>query len=554
MNRSESFANLDPVAATEVDRVSSRPAFTALMAEIVATPPDATPAVDDNIDSLGLRDRPRRVRPSAAIAIVCAIILLAGVVIDVGQGGSGKSTGTDTTGHALSGRGGAPTHVQTGTWKLMDDALSGTWQQNLTGGPPPGRLSCPSASVCYAMSGHYSSPNAGSPLLSESLYVTRDQGASWTELAMPQGFDPTSQLTCGNDLSCEAGGTESGQPVFLSTADGGQAFSTTRLPVGAGHLDTLSCLSATFCAGLAAPSEALGLAESDATFLSTDDGGKTFTDRQIVPGDSMASLVCSSISHCTVVGVSDELGPNDATAGVAAKTTDGGRSWTSATFPAGFGINSFSQLSCVDALHCSVTGLISITVQNPPQCASVHEPPLPPGATTTTTTSVAPSAAVQRVAQEEESAAAASANQNPTNGFSCDFDPRPLVGDIASTTDGGLSWTPDPMPANVPNPQFSGLSCPTVTQCWATGTESVPVQIGNTFDGGSSMVLGTTDGGSNWSRVTFSIPSSAPNYYGQSYISIGSISCPTAGSCVALGEGAQSAPSTPAYSFTTSKN
>jgi hypothetical protein len=67
-------------------------------------------------------------------------------------------------------------------------------------------------------------------------------------------------------------------------------------------------------------------------------------------------------------------------------------------------------------------------------------------------------------------------------------------------------------------------------------------------------VLGTTDGGSTWSRVTFRVPSSAPDYYGQSYMSIGSISCPAAGSCVALGEGAQSAPSTPTYSFTTSRD
>lgn len=125
------------------------------------------------------------------------------------------------------------------------------------------------------------------------------------------------------------------------------------------------------------------------------------------------------------------------------------------------------------------------------------------------------------------------------------------MGDIASTTDGGLSWAPDQMPADVPQPQFSGLSCPTDDQCWATGTEAVPIQIGNTFDGGSSMVLGTTDGGSVWSRVTFSVPASAPNYDGQSYLSIGNISCPTAGTCVALGVGAQSAPSVPVYSFST---
>lgn len=81
-------------------------------------------------------------------------------------------------------------------------------------------------------------------------------------------------------------------------------------------------------------------------------------------------------------------------------------------------------------------------------------------------------------------------------------------------------------------------------------SEAVPQQIGNTFNGGSSMVLGTTDGGSTWSKVTFSVPTSAPNYERQSYLSIKSIDCPAAGVCVALGIGAQNSPSIPTYSLT----
>lgn len=552
MNRSEVFSELDPVAVADVERVSSRPAFDALRVDIVSKPRDATMPADDGSDSIRLRDRPRHTRPVSVVAVLCSIALLAGVLILVGRNGPNAPAGVRSIGHAISGANGSQAHVQTGTWKLMDDALSGTWGQILTGGPPPGRLNCPSTLVCYAMSGHYSSASAGSPL-SESFYVSSDRGTSWTEFAMPQGFDPTSQLACGDVLSCAAGGTDGGQPGWISTSDGGHSFEVTQLPAGVGHLDTLSCPSATFCAGLAAPSEFLETRKSDATFLSTSDGGKTFVDSPIVPGDSMQSLDCSSSSHCTVVGWSDSLGANDATAGVAAKTTDGGKTWSEATLPAGFGISYLTQLSCADALHCSVTGLVSIALKNPPQCASMPHVALPSGTPVTTTTSVPPSAAVQRVAQGE-SAASATSNQNPINGFSCNSGGQTLVGDIASTTDGGLSWTPDEMPVEVPQPQFSGLSCPTDDQCWATGTESVPIQIGNTFDGGSSMVLGTTDGGSIWSRVTFSVPASAPNYDGQSYMSIGTISCPTAGTCVALGVGAQSAPSVPVYSFSTTKS
>jgi hypothetical protein len=81
--------------------------------------------------------------------------------------------------------------------------------------------------------------------------------------------------------------------------------------------------------------------------------------------------------------------------------------------------------------------------------------------------------------------------------------------------------------------------------CWASGSEAVPITVGGARDGGSSMLLGTTDGGSTWSKVTFSVPAGAPNAYGQSYLSIGSISCPATNACVALGLAAQSSPTTP---------
>lgn len=551
MKRSAAFARLDPVEAQHVERVSSSSVFDDLRSDIVATPRERDRSNDDGVHSLGLRHHPRHLRSVAVFAVICVIAIVAAALV-LGGGGTapnGMTTTPRQAGHPLSGAtAGRRAHVLTGTWKLMDDALNGTWQQNTTGGPPPGDLSCPGPSTCYAMSGQYASAKAGSPLLSESLYVSTDVGATWTQLPMPPDFAPTSPLACGGISDCAAGGTENGQPVLVTTSDGGHTFATAPLPAGVGHLDTLSCPSPTFCAGLAAPSEFLQIGKSDATFLSTSDGGRTFQDSPIVSGDSMQSLACSSSSHCTTVGWSDAVGSNDPTAGVAARTTDGGRTWSAGSLPTGFGISYLTQLSCADASHCSVTGLINIAVQNPPECASIpqrSEPSTP----TTTTSLVTPSAAVQRIAQTE-SAAASSANQKVTNGFSCNTSGYLLIGDIASTTDGGRSWTPDPLPADVPQPQFSGLSCPTNNLCWATGSEAVPVHIGNTFDAGSSMVLGTTDGGSSWSRVTFSVPAGAPNYDGQSYLSIGAIKCPSAGICVALGVGAQSSPSVPTYSLT----
>ena len=83
-----------------------------------------------------------------------------------------------------------------GTWRLVDDRLNGDWQQNASG-PPGGYLTCANASTCYEMSGHYASALAGAPLLSEALYVSTDVGATWSAFPMPQGFSPTSPVSCG---------------------------------------------------------------------------------------------------------------------------------------------------------------------------------------------------------------------------------------------------------------------------------------------------------------------------------------------------------------------
>jgi hypothetical protein len=548
MKQTDVFARLDPLDGSDVERVASNPVFDDLYLDIISATSDTEPL--GGAASITLRDHSRHIRPVAAAVVLCVVGIIAGTLVLVGGGTASRTptTGAHTGPLEPQVANGAKSHVQTGTWKLMDDALSGTWQQTTTGGPPPGFLSCPSPSTCYAMSGQYASPMAGSPLLSESLYVSTDEGATWTQLPMPQGFDPTSPLSCGGVSDCAAGGTDNGQPVFVATTDGGKSFAVTPLPTGLGHLDKLSCPSDRYCAGLAADSEFLGDGTTDATFLSTSDGGKTFNDNAIIAGDSMESLVCSSSRDCTAVGTADVGSPGQTGAGVAARTTDGGRNWTAGLFPAGFGISASSPVACADALHCSVIGLINIAVPNPPQCASIPQFDQRAASTTTTSTS-APAPGVQRVAQIE-SAAANSANQGDTNSFSCSTSGTTLVSDIASTTDGGLSWSPDALPADVPLPQLGGLSCPAQGECWATGSEAVPQQVGTSTNGGSSVVLGTTDGGSTWSKVTFRVPTGAPNYDGQSYLSIGWIDCPSASVCVALGTAAQSSPSVPTYSFT----
>jgi photosystem II stability/assembly factor-like uncharacterized protein len=564
MRRDAAFRRLDPVDITEVAHISSSRVFDDLRREIMRDAEPVTGSWGADASPLGLRNQSRHRRTSIGLAVAAVTLFVIGLTVFV-PGGGGKQGAISTlpkgaiTTHWHAARplsvalNGGAVHQRRGTWTLVDDVLSGRWQQSLVG-PPGGYLACPSASTCYVMSGHYASADANAPLLSVSLYVSTDVGSTWSVLPMPQGFRPTSPLACAGIADCAAGGTYNGKSVLVSTSNGGHSFVITPVPAGDGSLYSLSCSPPQFCAGLAAASANANQTPTEATFLSTSDGGSTFVDTPIVAGDSMQSLSCSSSLDCTVVGTSDALGPNDLTAGVVARTEDGGRTWLTGNFPSGFGVSYLSELSCADALHCSVTGNIAITVVNSPQCASLPQLGTIPTTTLTSapTTTPQPSPAVQSISQFESQVATSEIlkdAQSGSSGFSCNASGQTVISDIASSSNGGLSWTPDPLPADVPQPQLSGLSCPTDNECWAAGSDAVPQTVGNVHNGGSSVMLGTTDGGSTWSKVTFSVPTDAPNDYGQSYLSIGSIACPSANVCLAQGSTAQSSPSAPLYSL-----
>ncbi|MHB1775482.1 MAG: beta propeller repeat protein [Acidimicrobiales bacterium] len=559
MRRWVDLRELDPVDVTALAAAGVASALDDLRHRIVSAPPlaalDDSPATNQVPPELG---RPRR--PARQVAAIAAAIVLLGAGLSVGLsvglattglGGSQVVTTGWQPGRAFPGV--APDVHRHGRWRLVDDVLSGTWHQD-SSGPPPGSLSCPTSRDCYVMSGRYPNAHAGAPLLSVSLYASSDTGASWSVLALPSGFAPTGPLSCGGATDCAAGGTYRGRPVLLTTTDSGHTVTLHPLPAGVGRLADLSCPTATFCGGLASATALPGVPTRlprDATFLSTGDGGASFSDRPILPGGSMEALDCSSPTDCTAIGISDTANPA-AASGVVARTTDGGADWTAGSIPAGVGVSDLSALSCADAEHCSMIGSISIALPNPPECAS-----LPGGVRTARPAGVPPapvSPAVQAVAEAEsrlaqrvQAAALAGAGHNSGVSFSCSPDGTTTVADVLSTTDGGLHWTPELLPGDVPQPMLNGLSCPTDSECWATGSDAVPEHVDGADNGGSPVLLGTTDGGANWSPVSFTTPAGAPNYDGQSFLSIGSISCPTALACAAQGAAAQGSPTAPVY-------
>lgn len=496
----------------------------------------------------GILSHSLRLRRRHILLVIFAVIVIVVAAVSLLFTGSGLTSPITTAwqpGHAVPiGSGRSTSHSLHGTWVLLDDVLTGTWQQDVSG-PPPGYFTCPDTSTCFAMSGNY--PNTEVSARSDSLYASNDFGSTWTDFPMPSGFLSTTALVCSDATDCAAGGTYNSQPVLVKTSDGGHSFAIDPLPAAVGTIYSLSCPSSQFCAGLVSKNADANLVPEDATLLTTSDGGVQFSDSSIVAGDSMEQIACPSDVDCTTIGVGDAQGINDWTSGVSAVTTDGGLTWSAGMFPVGFGVNYLSKISCADAQHCSAIGNIEMPIANSPACATI-KPSLPPSSPGTPPEQSPAVAAISKLEYQYAMAAYRGASskivtcQSGGNG-------ETEITDIASTSNGGRTWTPEPLPSDVPQPQLTGISCPSDSECWASGSTAIPERVGSGYNAGSSVLLGTTDDGASWSMVIFSVPSGSPNFNGQSFLSAGFISCPSVNDCAANGSGAQSAPSAPIYTL-----
>lgn len=551
MTRRSSFPP-DPVRQAAVEEAARHAAFGSLVQQIMTTAP---------ADTIATATRPRarlhRGRRRAWLAVGVAVVATLGAVLPIvltnGSGGLRHAITTPfeaAKSFRPSSANSGP-RLRSGKWQLAGALLSGDWNQN-TAGPPGGLVTCASASACYDLSGYYTSPTPQTPRY-YSLYATSDLGRSWSVLPMPAGFQATTSLSCPASSTCAVGGTLNGQPVFLVSTDGGSQWTITPLTGLSGELVELACSSATACHGILGPSWAAVTAEvaqvqsspPDEIFVTTTDAGRTWESSPLPAADLVDDFACADAGHCVVIGARSQPGAGSGQADFVRVTADGGATWASGSLPLGFTVSSFSGLSCPDAEQCFVVGSIPMGNANPPQCAKLKFGKQP----TTTPAAVPMSPAVEAISKMETALAAQAAKSEAEQGsFGCSGAGQ-AVSDIAATSDGGLTWTPEGLPSNVPDPQLSGVSCSSATECWAAGSETVAQQVGKALDDGSPVLLGTTSGGATWSKVIFTVPAGAPNAYGQSYLSIGDIDCPAPGTCIAQGATAQSSPTAPVYSL-----
>lgn len=325
------------------------------------------------------------------------------------------------------------------------------------------------------------------PVPADGSAAPTSNGARWRLQASFPG--QLSAVSCGDESSCVAGGA--GGHV-ARTSDGGASWVQTRIPGLPSGIKALSCVGSA-CLAVGPDGSA-----------STRDGGRTWSEGAALAGvGRVEDASCSTADRCVVVGAPTQ---ESLTEPAAAWTDDGGRTWT--RVPLLFDeVPALGSVGCAGDF-CAATGTYFTFVYRP-----YLESALLQSSDGGRTWSV-----VERN-DGDFTIFGAVACPAPSR---CRVFSGTTFGPDLFVTDDGVSWERRPtgiLPAGV-----SELACADGDHCWVVGPE------GNLSLGVPVGAAVTTDAGLTWT------PQSLPADEHAGAGGVTSLSCPTTRRCVAVGD------------------
>lgn len=405
-----------------------------------------------------------------------------------------------------------------GSLQSTDGGLDWTYDPSPGSTVSLGYVSCGAATACVGVGYSYD----GGPL-SGVVYATADLGQSWTSQTIPAGDDDLSSVSCPSASSCFV----SGSSGIIATKNGGAKWKA-QPAAGAG---AVSCSSAQSC-----------VVASSATISYTTDGGSTWNAGAVTVGNgTFRSVSCApTTGDCAAVASFANDDQNTEIQGEIFASTDGGATWTAQSPPVGVG--PLSGVASATATTCTAVGGTFVlhttdsdaswSLQAPPSstyslsavacpskktCLAIQEAPGSPQiAETSDGGSSWISEPVPSGVLTLSAIACWSANDCIVVGQHEANVSGKLHGLLALTTDGGSSWTVEPVPGSVLS--LSGVACASSQLCVAVGKAQTTATT-------PAVALRSTNGGVGWSLTT--VPSKTP--------ALVAASCGSAASCAAIG-------------------
>jgi hypothetical protein len=302
--------------------------------------------------------------------------------------------------------------------------------------------SCTDAKHCWAVGESVGGGTTESPA---AVIATTNGGKSWTSQPVPPGTGALNDVSCADRHYCVAVGQSdqapSGGSAVLVTTDGGSTWTAAQPLTGVFDMTTVTCRADRHCWAVGT------IAAGEAVFASKPGTSGWRNVGGLPPGVGGASAVsCSDDQHCWVTGYTstDPLHVS----GVVEATSNGGTTWAPLPVPAGTG-----YLNGITCTQGPIGQAGSTTTTHAHGSSSTTATTAP---TTVTTSAPAPVAGATCVAVGTSAVA-----QGQT---------RTGHGLILSSSDGGASWTSEPVPSVVAT--LFDVSCPSIGTCAAVGTTS----------------------------------------------------------------------------------